>query len=393
MAYEMTMKQKFFQTIFTLFVCVYAQAQTAGGGNNSSRAQQVPDYEKIPGAEVFDYTPGTKLGDAVFGTVVADMQHDSPGRNSHGGPVCTQYANGNIVAFCTDTSGHNIDGWTIYAVSKDLGRTWDMHHKFKYSYDAYQRNPKEPVWVEEGLVTKKGTAVLFITKFVEGHRSNSDVMRSHDNGGTWSDPQPVDGTFVGYPAAVAVVGETNYVLFDSEQAGYVLYESTDDGASWHKRGDLPFSKQLFYGALCVMKDGRLIAGAYNSKDETHLYYCISDDQGRNWSKVERAYVDQKIRDPELAYLGGKYYLEGRSGQNGPGRERFVLYQSDDCIHWGKGIIVSSDERGPDGYSHNCIVRTGNKDCPKELMIEYSIAYKPRVTNEYVFFIRPDASGM
>jgi len=36
--------------------------------------------------------------------------------------------------------------------------------------------------------------------------------------------------------------------------------------------------------------------------------------------------------------------------------------------------------------------TGDNANPVELMIEYSIAYQPRVTNEYVFFIRPVVSG-
>ena len=123
-----------------------------------------------------------------------------------------------------------------------------------------------------------------------------------------------------------------------------------------------------------------------------FYYCISTDQGRTWSEQEGTYVDKRIRDPELAYLSGKYYLHGRSGQAVKGMEggnRFVLYQSDDGIKWQDGIIVSGDTKYADGYSSNCIINQYNDDVPNELMVEYSINYEGKVTNEYVFFIKPE----
>ena len=75
------------------------------------------DYESIDGALIYDHDPSTKLGDDVFGTLISDLEHDSPGRNSHGGPVCMEYPNGQIVAFNTNTSSHNLDGWSEYAVA------------------------------------------------------------------------------------------------------------------------------------------------------------------------------------------------------------------------------------------------------------------------------------
>ena len=66
----------------------------------------------------------------------------------------------------------------------------------------------------------------------------------------------------------------------------------------------------------------------------------------------------------------------------------MLYQSDDGIHWKSGIVVSGQTEGPDGYSHNCIIHNNDPDAPNELMVEYSIQYDGRDTNEYVFFIKP-----
>jgi len=346
----------------------------------------------IDGAVIYDHDPSTQLGDRVFGTIVADMKRDHPGRCSHGGPVCLEYANGVIAAFYANTSDHNIDGWTEHALSKDGGKTWEKYHKFKYSYDAYQRDPKQPAWVEEGLVTGKGTAVLFATDFKDGKRVKSGILRSPDHGSTWTDWEPVDADFIGYPCAVAVSGDTSYVLFDSIAGSHVLYVSTDDGRTWRRRSTLPLDKDKWYGAMCTMADGRLLAGAYTHRDEAHFYYCISDDAGKTWGKQKAAAVDKRIRDPELAHLGGVYYLHGRSGHSGAGAHRFVLYQSKDGERWSKGIVVSGDERGPDGYSHNCIIHKYDRSVPNELMVLYSIVYEGRDTNEYVFFVRPQAGA-
>ncbi len=347
------------------------------------------DGAAMGGAVLYDYDPGTQPGDAIFGTIIADMEHDHPGRCSHGGPVCLQYANGDIAAFYANTSDHNIDGWSEYALSKDGGKTWEKYNKVSYSYEAYQKNPEEPVWVEEGLVTDTGTVILFLTRFKDGERVENGLLKSADNGVSWTEYETFTPAVVGYPCAVAVSDKTNYVLFDSIEGPHVLYASTDNGRTWERRSVLSLDDDKWYGALCLMADGRLLAGAYTEKNEKAFYYCISDDGGRTWGGQQSTVVAKGIRDPELACLNGRYYLHGRSGHGGEGAHRFVLYTSRDGETWSEGIVVSSDERGPDGYSHNCIVRKNGPHGPAELMVLYSIIYEGKDTNEYVFFVRPE----
>lgn len=342
----------------------------------------------IGGAVLYDYDPKTQPGDAVFGTIVANMQQDHPGRNAHGGPVCLQYANGNLAVFYTNTSGHNIDGWSEYALSTDGGKTWAKYNPVKHSYDAYRKNPKEPVWVEEGLVTGDGTAILFLTRLKGGKRLENGLLRSSDHGASWTEYETFTPPVVGYPCATAVSGDTAYVLFDSNEGPHVLYASTDQGRTWQRRSVLPLDDDKWYGAMCLMADGRLLAGAYTEKNEKAFYYCISADGGQTWGEQKTAIVPKGIRDPELACLEGQYFLHGRSGNKGEGANRFVLYTSRDGENWNEGILVSRDPRGPDGYSHNCIVRKNGKPDATQLMINYSIIYSGRNTNQYVFFVKP-----
>ena len=58
---------------------------------------------------------------------------------------------------------------------------------------------------------------------------------------------------------------------------------------------------------------------------------------------------------------------------------------------GQGVIVSDDTEHPEGYSQNCIINKYDEHVPNELIAMYSIIYKGRDTNEYVYFIRPDGN--
>ena len=344
-------------------------------------------------AYMYAYGPYNQTGANIFGTIVCDFEKSDPGRNSHGGPVSLQYPNGDLVAFYTNCSGHNTDGWSEYSVSRDGGRTWNMNNRFAYSYNAYQTDRNYPVCVERGLVTAERDAiVLFISHLVNtgsggDGRTGSGFMRSTDNGQTWSAYQPLDGNFVGYPVATATEGSTNYVLYDENDFGpHVLYVSTDNGLSWNRRSTLTLENAVWYGTMCFMNDGRLIAGGYKEGDNEHyFFYCISNDHGVTWGPQKKAWLDKRCRNQKIACLGEKYFLCGRSGEEGAYQHQFVMYQSDDGENWDTGIIVNSNTQGSDGYSDVCIIDKGEG---AELMVVYSIAYRDDArTNEYVFFVK------
>ena len=86
------------------------QAEPTASGARKSRSTA----HLIDGALVYDHDPETSPGDKVFGNVICDFEKDSPGRNSHGGPVCMEYPDGSLVAFHTNTSDHNLDGWSEF---------------------------------------------------------------------------------------------------------------------------------------------------------------------------------------------------------------------------------------------------------------------------------------
>ena len=104
-------------------------------------AQDYEHHENIDGAVIYDHAPSTKIGDDIFGDIIADFCEPVNGeqRCSHGGPVCMEYADGTVVVFYANTSSHNVDGWSEYAISRDKGKTWDKYHPSPYHLQYIKR--------------------------------------------------------------------------------------------------------------------------------------------------------------------------------------------------------------------------------------------------------------
>ena len=118
---------------------------------NPSPEKEAIHYDQIDGALIYDHDPSTKLGDDVFGTIIADLKNDAPGRCSHGGPVCLEYPNGHVLAFYANTTDHN-SGWLerVRHSARMEARPGKNTTSSSYSYEAYRKDPTKPVWVEEG---------------------------------------------------------------------------------------------------------------------------------------------------------------------------------------------------------------------------------------------------
>ena len=110
----------------------------------------------------------------------------------------------------------------------------------------------------------------------------------------------------------------------------------------------------------------------------------------------------------IAVATGLCWLISAAGmlhaQDGAVIDGAVIYDHDPSTQLGDrvfGTIVADmmhdhpgrcSHGGPDGYSHNCVVGKYDQSVPSELMVLYSIVYEGRDTNEYVFFVRPEAGA-
>ena len=139
--------------------------------------------------------------------------------------------------------------------------------------------------------------------------------------------------------------------------------------------------------MATLPDGRLIAYVYNNDDEKHLDYLTSEDGGCTWSAVQRAFMAKQIRNPQMAAFKDRFVLHGRSGNEGEGRNHFVLYTSPDGVNWDAGRYLRMGEAGAGAYSNNLIVRDPHTGETEGLLIQASHAYEEYMTNVLHWWLR------
>ena len=133
-------------------------------------------------------------------------------------------------------------------------------------------------------------------------------IRSEDGGKTWGEAKELSA-YKGRVYDAKYYKDSIYVLEFCNDAKevftgnkpehlYRIFKSDDDGKTFYELCIVPFETTLdrAYGALQFTEEGKLIVYAYNSKDETHMDYIISCDNGKTWEKSGRCFFKEKIRN-------------------------------------------------------------------------------------------------
>ena len=339
------------------------------------------------------------------------VDHAKSDRTGHLGHAMVEYETGKILAYYPDCSaitkvhiGHSGHGWMKYKRSVDGGLTWSEAKDEYYSKKSFDdTDGKTTMMIEKIVKTETGRLILFY--LVCDMTRNGHVWEpffsplysiSDDLGESWSEPKEL----IDLPGRVFDVrcrdGEI-YVLFNHDEmpmrghdAPYYLLVSKDNGESWEQRATPIFehNQDACYGAMYFLENGDLIVYAYDLHDEHNLRYTISHDNGFTWDDPKRCFMAKRIRNPQIARLGGKYLMHGRSGSRGEEGKKgnFVIYCSEDGIRWDEGTYLYLKVAGAGAYSNNNTVH--DKDGNERLLIQVSRAYEFHKTNVLHYFIDP-----
>ena len=338
------------------------------------------------------------------------VNHEPQGRGGHLGHALVEYAPGKILAFYANCSavdtqwkGHSGDGWMEYKRSTDAGRTWSEPIIEPNSKALYDSGCGRSMFCEKAVCTDDDTIVLFYVTcdiVTCGHiwepYCAPRYAFSRDGGETWSEAY----TFVDEPGriwdAVYHNGKIYVLYFTGEWTStdnpgyheYRLYVSGDNGQTWQLQSVLPLmgTKGCFYGTMAFTEGGTLICYVYDDQDEYNLKLLTSTDCGKSWSKLRRSYFDKMIRNPQMIYFDGTWFMHGRSGHVYPveGCGNFVLYASEDGIHWDDGQYLYMKTAGHGAYSNNLVVHDPNGR--SRLLIQVSRAYFENRTNIFHYWL-------
>ena len=331
------------------------------------------------------------------------VDHQKEHRSGHLGHALVEYEDGKLLAFYSNCSGergegHTGYGWVEYKRSLDGGETWGEPQVLPYAARMFL-DGEYYVACEKAVRAPDGSIVvcclLSTAKNAWEPFGIPMIIRSTDGGESWTEPVPLCGE-PGRTYDLRVHEDTIFALHFANDAEvsftgnkpehqYKLLVSQDNGVTFTERAVVPFDTEgRGYGSLLFSPDGMLAAYAYNCHDEYHLDYCVSGDLGKTWTEPARCECRKRIRNPQTAYLNGLCFLHGRSGCDDPEPPyNFVLYTSEDGVHWDDGVYMSVPHEGGSGrscyYSNNLVVGALGEG-KKRLLIQASDPYDGPRTN-------------
>ena len=321
-----------------------------------------------------------------FSDPILYVDNKSRQRSGHMTHAMVEFAPGKVIDFNANCSplyvgGHSTFGWVEYRISEDGGETFSEIHELPYAKDAFY-DGVYVISVEKAVACDDGRIVAFcLRNSAHGCCMPWDTLMtvtSFDGGKSWTEPKefcPHKGRV--YDACVhdGVIyalefcnDGANGFLGDAPEHAYRLYASYDRGESFEELSVVPFhTLKKGYGAIIFDSDGRLHVFVYNYNDEKHLDHIVSEDNGKTWGSVTTAYLQEGIRNPQIALIDGVYILHGRNAA----LTGFVLYSSEDCCNWDEGCYLAH-EKGLCYYSNNVVLK--DQAQRNRLLIQYSECY-------------------
>lgn len=164
---------------------------------------------------------------------------------------------------------------------------------YLYENDKYIGNIflNGPTGVNEAEVELTFGAPLTAPK-----RSYVYMLRSSDNGKTWSEPRDIthmflrrsDGTFIGVAPGVGLTTKSGRIimpLYVDRKSTVTIY-SDDNGETWQRTDEQPYSKNIDEWQMTEAPDGTIL-GFGRQKRPGKTPVTISKDNGTTWKKSSK----------------------------------------------------------------------------------------------------------
>jgi len=317
------------------------------------------------------------------------VDNESRGRSGHMSHALAEFAPGKIIDFnsnCTAAKygGHSTFGWIEYRISEDGGETFSNIYELPYSkkelFDGIH-----VISVEKAVACESGKIVAIClrndaTRLCQPWNTPT-VVSSTDGGVTWSEARELC-EYKGRVYDACCYGGVIYVLeFCNDGTGnfcgekpehlYRIFTSEDEGESFTELCVVPIpSQRRGYGSMLFDDTGALHVYAYNISDEMNMDHIVSRDCGKTWEEPGVCYLNEGIRNPQVAQIDGVYVAHGRNTVT----SGFVFYTSEDGYNWDEATYLAR-ELGSCYYSNNLVLKDG--EGKSRMLVQYSETFGKR----------------
>ena len=313
------------------------------------------------------------------------VDHQAQKRSGHMGHAMVRYAPGCLLDFYSNVdydrvSGHSGYGWMEYRRSEDGGRTWGPVEVLDYSRRMFEEGIHTAL-CEKAVCTDDGVICLLF-QITDASLpiacepwSEPTYILSSDQGRTWSAARMACTARGRIYDALSRDGKIQFLMQRNEH--FIGTGPEHDFALYcMDRGENRFRLQSVLPVdgvgkgYCTMEydaQGNLLAYVYDSRDESHMPCCISEDGGNTWRTAGSPRFAKLIRNPQLVRTSRDWFLHGRNGNAGDG---LVLYHSTNGLDWDEGQIVATRPcPGVGYYSNNLYLPESSR-----LLIQFSHVY-------------------
>jgi hypothetical protein len=209
----------------------------------------------------------------------------------------------------SDPSVRRAEG--VYVVrSSDNGKTWTKAERSDSTF-ALQKDGGSLSPYGKIVQLPDGTALMSVYYQFSDERGHQDyVFRSHDNGKTWGEPVLV-GEHYNETGLLALPGGRVLAALRSEKGGHLAVAASNDGGkTWSAPAQVTRDKE-HPGDLILLKGGGILLTYGERNKPFGVEALVSHDKGKTWDTASKTVLASDAASTDCGYPSSVQLPDGR----------------------------------------------------------------------------------